>query len=518
MNLLEKLRPLGCPNHARNGDEPEFKQGVSPYDHRPLAGAANRPYIVTQSGMPVPAPRPMLPIHSQNHCSRRHALRSLVGGSILLPGILAQLLADDAGNRTPDPLAPRAPHFPARAKRVIFLYMSGGLSHVDSFDPKPRLLADHGKKGPRGYFKAPLWEFEHYGRCGTEVSDLFPNMAGCVDDLALIRSMHGDHNNHFEATLGIHTGSVTVARPSLGSWVSYGLGTVNRNLPSFVVLAPFLPYAGSQVWSSDFLPACHQGTRVIPGPEPIPNMRPQPEAAGFQEMEFGLLQSMNRRHQGVRPADPLLAARIQSFETAFGMQMAAPEAFDLAAESDATHELYGLARGARLGFAWQCLVARRLLERGVRFIELIDTGSNRNWDSHGDMQDHWHLAKNVDQPIAGLLKDLKQRGLLDDTLVVWTTEFGRTPFTEKPDMKGREHHNAVFSSWLAGAGIRGGIVHGASDEHGIGVAEDGVHVHDFHATILHLLGLDHERLTYRHAGRDFRLTDVAGKVVRAVLA
>ena len=491
---------------------------VSRHDQRALAGAASRSYIYAQTGTPVPAPRLMSPNSFSTECSRRHALRSLVGGSILLPGILAELLADDTRSPAPDPLAPRAPHFPARAKRVIFLYMSGGLSHVDSFDPKPKLFANHGKKGPRGYWKAPLWEFQRYGRCGTAVSDLFPHMAGCVDDLALIRSMHGDHNNHFEATLGIHTGSVTVPRPSLGSWVSYGLGTVNRNLPSFVVLAPFLPYAGGQVWSSNFLPACHQGTRVVPGPEPIPNMRPQPEAAGVQEMEFGLLQSMNRRHLDPRPADPLLAARIQSFETAFGMQMAAPEAFDLSAESDATHELYGLVRGARLGFAWQCLVARRLLERGVRFIELIDSGSNRNWDSHGDMQDHGRLARNVDQPIAGLLRDLQQRGLLDDTLVVWTTEFGRTPFTEKPDMKGREHHHAVFSSWLAGAGIRPGLVHGASDEYGLGVAEEGVHVHDFHATILHLLGLDHERLTYRHAGRDFRLTDIAGKVVRGVLA
>jgi hypothetical protein len=458
--------------------------------------------------------------HADRGCSRRQVLRSLVGGSLLLPGILSDLLASGESAIAPaDPLAPRPSHFEPRAKRVIFLYLSGGVSHVDSFDPKPKLIEGHGRKGPNGQFlKAPDFEFSPHGKCGTEVSDLFPHIAGCVDDIALIRSMRGDHGNHFEATLGIHTGSVTVPRPSMGSWVSYGLGTMNRNLPSFVVLAPFLPYAGEQVWSSDFLPGCHQGTRIIPGPEPIPNIRRRLAPAELQEMELGLLQSFNRKHQLKRPADPLLAARIRSFETAFGMQMEAPEAFNLDDESDATHELYGLVRGARLGFAWQCLVARRLAERGVRFIELIDTGSSKNWDSHSDMADHRRLSYNVDRPIAALLKDLKQRGMLDDTLVVWTTEFGRTPFVEKPDNKGREHHAAAFSSWLAGAGVKPGIVYGKSDEYGINVAEDEVHVHDFHATILHLLGLDHERLTYRHLGRDFRLTDVAGKVVAGILS
>ncbi len=458
--------------------------------------------------------------HQPNHrLTRRQAIRSLAGGSLLLPGILSDLLgAEGSGEASLDPLGVRTPHHAAKAKRVIFLYMSGGVSHVDSFDPKPKLFAEAGRKGPRGFFKAPLWEFERHGRCGTEVSELFPHMAGCVDDIALIRSMRGDHGNHFEATLGVHTGSVTFTRPSIGSWVSYGLGTTNRNLPSFVVLAPALPYAGGQVWSADFLPACHQGTRIIPGPEPIPNMKPQPDAADLQEMELGLLQSMNRRHLRGRAADPLLTARIRSFETAFGMQMEAPEAFDLSGESDETHKLYGLVRGARISFAWQCLVARRLVERGVRFIELIDSGANGNWDSHADMNDHGRLARNVDKPIAGLLTDLKQRGLLDDTLVVWTTEFGRTPFVEKADNEGREHHCLAFSSWLAGGGVKGGIVHGASDEYGINVAENEVHVHDLHATILHLLGLDHERLIYRHAGRDFRLTDIAGKVVNGVLA
>jgi hypothetical protein len=452
-------------------------------------------------------------------CNRRHALRSLAAGSLLLPGIISDLLASEVSADTPaDPLAPRQPHFAPRAKRVIFLYMSGGVSHIDTFDPKPRLVADDGKKGPNGFYKAPNWEFQPYGRCGTEVSELFPHVAGCVDDIALIRSMRGDHGNHFEATLGIHTGSVTVPRPSLGSWASYGLGTLNRNLPSFMVLAPFLPYAGGQVWSSDFLPACHQGVRVMPGDEPIPNVNRRLASAELQEMELGLLQSFNRKHQIKRPADPLLTARIKSFETAFGMQMEAPEVFNVDEESDATHELYNLERGSSYGFGWQCLVARRLIERGVRFVELIDAGSNRNWDSHYDMADHRRLALNVDQPIAALLRDLRQRGLLDDTLVVWTTEFGRTPCVAKADNKGREHHATAFSSWLAGGGVKGGIVHGKSDDHGINIAENQVHVHDFHATILHLLGLNHEKLTYRHGGRDFRLTDVSGKVVQDIIA
>jgi hypothetical protein len=334
----------------------------------------------------------------------------------------------------------------------------------------------------------------------------------------VVRSLKSDHTNHYEAALEIHTGSFTVARPSLGSWVSYGLGTANRNLPSFVVIAPQLPYAGGQVWASDFLPGCHQGTRVLPGADPIPNVRPRSDSAGLQELELGLGAAMNRRHQAGRPLDPALAARIRSFETAFGMQSAAPEAFDLSQESDATLALYGLQRGQTTGFGWQCLAARRLAERGVRFVELIDVGASNNWDAHGDMLTHAPLARNVDQPIAGLLADLKQRGMLDDTLVVWTTEFGRTPFNAALNAAGREHHHWAFSSWLAGGGVKSGFTFGSTDDYGINVAENPVHVHDFHATILHLLGLDHERLTYRHAGRDFRLTDVAGRVVKELLA
>ncbi len=464
---------------------------------------------------------------------RRQVLRSFVAGSLLMPGIVQQLLAEDGGgNRAADadPLAPRPSHFPAKAKHVIFLFMTGGVSHVDTFDPKPKLTTDVGKElkldhpeirnrpgYERIFLKKPQWEFQKHGACGTEVSSLFPHVATCVDDLAVIRSMHTDHSNHYNATLGMHTGSFAFARPSIGSWVSYGLGTENRNLPSFVTIAPAQTYAGSQVYASDFLPGAHQGTLVVPGPEPVANIAPRVPRTR-QELELAAIRKLNRQHLASRPDDPLLAARIRSFETAFGMQMEVPEAFDLSKESQPTLDLYGLPKGSTQGFAWQCLVARRLIERGVRFVELIDTGSSGNWDSHGDMMDHVRLAKNVDQPIAGLLKDLKARGLLDETLIVWTTEFGRTPFNNTADAKGREHHNWAFTSWLAGAGVKPGITYGETDEYGVRVATDGVHVHDFHATILHLMGLDHLRLTYRHSGRDYRLTDVAGAVVKGLLA
>jgi hypothetical protein len=462
--------------------------------------------------------------------ARRAFVRSMVGGSLLYPALVSQLLAEDAARSdSTDPTLPRAPHFAPKAKRVIFLYMSGGVSHVDSWDYKPKLFTDAGTtvavnefQGRKGEFKMfakrPQWEFARHGNCGTEVSGLFPHMAGCVDDLCVIRSMKSDHTNHYEATLGIHTGSFTFARPSLGSWVSYGLGTENANLPSFIVIAPKTPYSGGQVWASDFLPGAHQGTLVVPGAQPVANLERRVATRRLQELELGELAALNQRHLTPRAEDPLLGARMKSFETAFGMQMELPDVFDLTRESDATLGLYGLERGSTRGFAWQCLVARRLAERGVRFIELIDTGSSDNWDAHGDMLTHTPLAKNVDQAVAGLLRDLQQRGMLDDTLVVWTTEFGRTPFNATADAKGREHHHWVFSSWLAGAGVKAGTVYGASDDYGINVAKDPVHVHDFHATILHLMGLDHERLTYRHSGRDYRLTDVSGEVVRGILA
>ena len=471
--------------------------------------------------------------HVNCSCKRRDVLRSCVAGSLLFPGLVHELLAADAQsaipNSAPDPLAPRAPHFPGRAKHVIFLFMTGGVSHVDTFDHKPWLAADVGREVKldhpeiqnrpgyeRIFLKRPQWEFHRHGQCGTEVSTLFPHVAGKVDELAVIRSLHTDHSNHYNATLGMHTGSFNFARPSLGAWVSYGLGTENRNLPSFIAIAPAQTYAGSQVYASDFLPGAHQGTVVVPSAEPVANIAPR-VGSQRQQLELAALERFNQRHLAQHEADPLLAARVRSFETAFGMQMAVPDAFDLSRETDSTLRMYGLQRDSTQGFAWQCLAARRLVERGVRFVELIDTGSSNNWDSHGDMQDHAKLAKNVDQPIAALLADLKQRGLLDETLVVWTTEFGRTPFNNSADAKGREHHNWAFSSWLAGAGVKRGIVYGETDEYGMPVAHDPVHVQDFPATILHLMGLDHERLTYRHSGRDYRLTDVAGNVVRGVL-
>jgi hypothetical protein len=460
--------------------------------------------------------------------TRRELLHRAAGGFGAVA--LTALLSDDArAAPAHDPLLPQPAHYPAKARRVIFLYMTGGVSHVDSFDHKPKLFADHGTsitvdnwQGKLGDFqrflKRPDWPFQPGGTCGTMVSDLFPNMRSIVDDLCVIRSLETDHTNHYESTLGMHCGSWTFARPSLGAWVSYGLGTENQNLPSFMVLAPAEPYAGAQTWGSDFLPGCHQGTRIRPGDEPIPNLRRRTASAELQRLELERLAAANSRHLADHPEDQALEARIKSYETAFGMQQAAPEVFDLSGETASTMQMYGIQPGATSGFGWQCLIARRLAERGVRFIELIDTGSSGNWDSHGNMQEHARLAPNVDQPIAALIRDLKQRGMLDDTLVVWTTEFGRTPYHEKADHPGREHHHQVFSSWFAGGGVRSGLAYGSSDEYGISVAENGVHVHDFHATILHLLGLDHERLTFRHAGRDYRLTDVHGRVVHDILA
>jgi len=460
---------------------------------------------------------------------RREFLRRASGGfgALALAGLCDELRA--AEKRPDDPLAARPGHFAAKADRVIFLFSTGGVSHVDTFDSKPKLVADHGKSitasrwlNKPGQFERflikPRWAFKPYGKSGRKVSDLFPHLGGVIDDVCVLNAMHCESDGHDKATLAAHTGSPQFARPSAGAWVSYGLGTVNKNLPSFMVLAPAAPYAGAQTWGSDFLPGCHQGTHVVPGKDPLPDVKPRALAPDLQQMELDLLGSLNRKHLGDRGADRALEARIRSFETAFGMQREAPEAFDFSKETDETLKLYGLERGATSGFGWQCLAARRLAERGVRFLELIDVGSSNNWDSHGNMADHEKLAKAIDRPIAGLLTDLKRLGMLERTLVVWTTEFGRTPFNAQAGHAGREHHNLCFSSWMAGGGVKGGIAHGASDEYGILPAEGKVHTHDLHATILHLLGLDHEKLTYRHAGRDYRLTDVAGEVVKPILA
>src|SRR5215471_2077471 len=436
--------------------------------------------------------------------SRRQMVRSLLLGSGLFPAVLNDLLAAEAS-----PLAPKAPHFTGTAKRVLFIYLSGGMSHVDSFDPKTK-LAEFQKDGKtaengRKVLGSP-WAAKPRGQCGTEITDLFPNIAECADDICVIRSMRNDHNNHFEATLGIHTGSVTFKRPSVGSWVTYGLGTENQNLPCYVVLAPEMPYAGSQIWSSDFLPGAFAGTRIVGGPEPVPDLNCAAPSSEVQQLQLSLLQRFNRKHLSGHPGNPQLEARMKSYETAFGMQMTMPQVLDLSKESDATLKLYGMERGATTGFGWQCIVARRMMEAGVRFVELIDVGSSKNWDAHGDIHTHAPLAKNVDLPTAGLLADLKSRGMLKDTLVVFTTEFGRSPSPEGE--KGRGHYNRAYSSWLAGGGVKGGMVYGKTDDFGAKIVEDECHVYDFHATILHCLGFDHTKLTFRHAGRDYRLTDV----------
>ena len=443
--------------------------------------------------------------------SRRTVLRSLFSSSLLMPGLLSELLAGD------DPLAARSPHSGGRAKRMIMIYATGGVSHIDTFDPKP-LTKDRDGTGS-GKLMGNLFGAKPNARCGTEVSDIFPHLRGVMDEICLIRSMKASHFDHSEATLGMHTGSPTFARPSMGSWVSYGLGSFNRNLPSFMVIAPHLPYGGTQVYASDFLPAAHQGTRVIPGDNPIANLRSPGRSGDLQQSELDLVSRLNRQHFEARPHDSALAARIKSFETAFHMQQAAPEAFDVSSEPAHIRELYGLDRkvkGPGADFAWQCLVARRLAERGVRFIELIDTGSRPNWDSHGEMQEHADLAYNVDQPTAALIRDLKQRGMLDDTIVLWATEFGRTP--AKDGKNGRGHHRDCFSVWLAGGGFKPGHIHGRTDDIGKYTIENPVEVHDLHATVLHQLGMDHEKLTFRHAGRDFRLTDVHGRIVTDLLA
>ncbi len=453
--------------------------------------------------------------------TRRQTIRSLAAGGLLLPGLLSEMLQGAASGDSANPLAAKDPHFAPKAKRVIFMFMTGGVSHLDTFDPKPFMRKKHGERyDKRSFYKGADWEFKRYGESGTPISDLFPYMGTVADDLCIVRSMKNINGDHFGATIGIHTGSATFNRPSIGSWVSYGLGTENLNLPSFMVIAPELPYAGGQVFGSDFLPVFHQGTRIVPGDEPIPNMHRRAATSQLQETELDMLEYFNRQHLKGRENDGLLKARIKSFETAFGMQMQAPEAFDFSKESDATLKLYGIERGSTNGFGWQCLAARRMAERGVRFIELIDGGTriDYNWDTHSYMQRYNGLAKNVDQPIAGLINDLKSRGMFDDTLIVWTTEFGRAPFVPDPTAEGRGHHAKSYCSWLAGAGVNGGTTYGESDEMGDEVAENVVTVHDFQATILHLLGFDHTKLTYRHAGRDYRLTDVHGRVVKELLS
>jgi hypothetical protein len=420
-------------------------------------------------------------------------------------------------------VAPAGPHHVPKAKRLIKVFLTGGVSHVDTFDEKPALKRDHGKvvdaPSLRGVAQHPLkaspFHFEACGESGLRISELFPHLRSMADDLCVIRSLHTDIVEHFQAALAMHTGSATVPLPSLGSWLSFGLGTDNANLPPYVVLCEHLPYGGSQLWDSSFLPPVHQGARVIPGNEPIPHLKPIIENTTLRDLEARLLEDFNTKFADARPNDLSLSARGESFRTARGMMEIAPQVFDLANETQATRDSYGVGNDDRTSFAWQCLAARRLAEAGVRVVEIIDSGASDNWDSHGDMQHHRPKAQRVDQALAALLRDLKQRGMFDETLIAICTEFGRTPFDPGP---GRNHWHRAFSCLLSGAGVRGGTAYGQSDEHGIDVVAEPVHVHDYHATILHLLGIDHERLTYRYAGRDFRLTDVAGNVVEKILA
>jgi hypothetical protein len=348
-------------------------------------------------------------------------------------------------------------------------------------------------------------------------SELFPQLGSLADELCVVRTMHTDILEHFQATLAMHTGSATVPMPSLGSWLSFGLGTWNRNLPPYVVMAEHMPYAGSQNWDAHFLPPIHQGVRIVPGAEPIGDLQSPARSATLRELEQIMLRDVNELHANQHMDDTNLRARSQSFVTAAGMMKEAPRVFDLAQENETALKGYGVQRGDNKSFAWQCLMARRLVEHGVRVVELIDTGSNNNWDAHGDMQEHRSKAQRVDQPLAMLLRDLKQRGLLNETLVAVCTEFGRTPWGATPNDKGRNHHARAFTCLLAGAGVKGGITYGETDEFGISIIADPCHVHDFHATILHLMGIDHTKLTYRYAGRDFRLTDVHGAVINAIL-
>jgi hypothetical protein len=414
------------------------------------------------------------------------------------------------------PLAPKRSHFPARAKRLVIFFMTGGISHVDTFDHKPRLDRDHDKSYGNQKLKRSDFAFRPRGDCGHPVSELFPELGGHADRLCFIHSLYNDSAGHSKATLAMHTGSVTIPMPSLGAWVGYGLGTDNPNLPPFVVFAKLEPYTAHQCWGSDFLPVYYRGLRIAP-PEPIPHIEGPIESIARRDLERAMLRDVNESHRELRPGDVNLASRLTQFDTAYGLMREAPEAFDVSREPESIRRLYGVAEGDRESLGWQCLATRRLLERGVRVIELFDVGSNSNWDSHSDMSQHRRLAERLDRPLAALITDLEQRGLLDETLIVGCSEFGRTPWQDLTP-QGRGHHARAFTVFFAGGGVRAGTAYGASDELGDGIAESPVHVHDFHATILHLLGLDHTRLTYHYGGRDFRLTDVAGNVVEGVLA
>jgi hypothetical protein len=460
--------------------------------------------------------------------SRREMLSRMGAG---FAGIaLAGMLAEDSVASASDPLAPRSPHFRPRATRVIMLFMDGAPSHHDLFDYKPLLVRDHGKplpfQPPRvlsnadrfGNLLAPLADFRQHGQGGAWLSDLLPHLATVADELCVIRSMHCSNPQHGFACLEWHTGSGTFVRPSMGSWITYGLGSENRDLPGYITICQPLASGGVGLYGSGFLPAVYQGTPLgydrMPATQAkfrfIDPRQPRPE---LQRRELDLLREMGQEHLARTGGDSALESRIRSFELAFRMQTEAPQAQDISGESSATQALYGLDDSATANFGRQCLLARRLIERGVRFVQCNLEG----WDHHYNLRKGLpQNARRMDKPIAGLIKDLKSRGLLDETLVIWGGEFGRTPVAEGGD--GRDHNPYGYTMWLAGGGVKRGLSYGRTDDYGFHAVENKVHVHDLHATILHLLGLDHEKLTYRYAGRDFRLTDVEGRVVNEIIA
>lgn len=459
--------------------------------------------------------------------SRRDLLRRTGNGlgAVALAALLAEETRQPASGAGLDyPLATKVPHFAPRARRVVFLFMPGGPSQVDTFDPKPQLTRDHGRPAPKLYLGkqrnllASPWRFQSYGEAGLPVSELFPHTAQCADDLCVIRSMVTDDPNHPGGCLLMNTGERVFSRPSLGAWITYGLGTENENLPGFLAIGPGPMIEGARQYGASFLPAIYQGTFVSELSQPLRNLTPRLGAAP-QRQDLDTLARLNELHRRSRPDDDRLAARIESFELAYRMQAAAPEAFDVSRETATTLRAYGLERAETEVFGRQCLLARRLLERGVRFVQLYHTtGGFQPWDQHSGLKaGHEKNALATDLPIAAFLQDLKARGLLHDTLVIWGGEFGRTPAAEG-QADGRDHHPYGFTMWLAGGGVRGGLAYGATDEYGWDAVDNPVHVHDLHATILHLLGLDHERLTYHFGGRDYRLTDVYGRVVQELFA
>ena len=473
--------------------------------------------------------------------TRRRLLRnSAIGfGQLALTSLLQQSCVSDAvatelpaGSSASNPLAAKSPHHAPRAKRIVFLFMKGGPSHVDTFDPKPLLDRDHGKPLPfalprvtfakQGNLLKSPWRFRRYGESGLPVSDLFPHVSRHIDDLCILRSVHGTNPAHGGALLKLHTGSDQFVRPSMGSWVTYGLGTENENLPAFVTICPTLAHGGVNNWGAAFLPAYCQGTpignaSISSSKAVVKHIRNARLDLKSQRRQLDFLAAMNREHMQGAGDESVLESRLNSFELAFRMQSAMPEIQSLEQESDATHRQYGIDDPVTEDFGRQCLMARRLLERGVRFVQVTHSDSEVQWDQHSDLyHGHTKNATEVDKPIAGFLADLKARGLLEDTLVLWGGEFGRTPTAQGNN--GRDHNPHGFTMWMAGGGVKGGYAYGATDDYGYYAIENKMHVNDLHATILHLLGLNHERLTYRHAGRDFRLTDIAGRVATDILA